>query len=112
MPYTEDTYFSNHCTKVLSIGGHHCTATDMRHAFSTAWRDFLLVRGGGQVDQELEAAAAALMGNKPASWDACYDDKARARPWTKMMALYPAFRAWVKAEHASKRQEQARDPLA
>ena len=111
-PFT-DSYFSTVCTGALSWDGHKCTATDMRHEFSTLWRDFEDSQlGSSSQQQQLEVAAATHMGNRPASWDVAYDDKADSRAMERMLAKYPAFVAWVKAQHASKRQHRARDPTA
>lgn len=109
----DDAPFSQFCTKVMSQDYKHTTATQMRHAFSTLHRDWQLSRGASQeaVDEE-EVAAAALMGNRPASWDATYDERARVRPMERVLAGYPAFKAWVKAKHAHKKQQRPRDPTA
>ena len=67
--YSSD-YWSQIGKAALSVGGTPCTARDMRHEFSTCWRDFVdhvpnsvLQMLGSQV----EAAAAYLMGNTPAA---------------------------------------------
>jgi len=106
------THFPLACSKALAIGQHHCTATDMRHEFSTAWRDWEASKAGiSQGPQQLEAAAATMMGNRPCSWNATYDDSAAGRPLQQVMAVYMEFCTWVEARHKNKRVQRERDPL-
>ena len=111
-PYSSD-YWSQIGKRALSAGGTPCTARDMRHEFSTSWRDFVdhvpnsvLQMLGSQV----EAAAAFLMGNTPDAWDAVYDDNMRTRAKEKVLKLYPKFVEYVQAEAALKRQQRPRNP--
>lgn len=112
VPYSEE-YFSMASTSALSFDNLRCTATNMRHEFSTNWRDFQEAQAtsNNQVDM-LEGAAATMMGNKPPSWDAAYDDKAASRPMQQVLATYPAFKAWVKSEAAAKKRCLPRNPHA
>lgn len=110
--YSSD-YWSQIGKAALSVGGTPCTARDMRHEFSTCWRDFVdhvpnsvLQMLGSQV----EAAAAYLMGNTPAAWDAVYDDNMRTRAKDKVLKLYPKFVEYVQAEAAKKKQHRPRNP--
>ena len=110
--YSSD-YWSQIGKAALSEGGTPCTARDMRHEFSTCWRDFVdhvpnsvLQMLGSQV----EAAAAYLMGNTPAAWDAVYDDNMRTRAKDKVLKLYPKFVEYVQAEAAKKKQQRPRNP--
>ncbi|KAL4855398.1 hypothetical protein ACK3TF_003947 [Chlorella vulgaris] len=106
-------YWSQIGRAALTVGSTPCTARDMRHEFSTSWRDFVdhvpnsvLQMLGSQV----EAAAAYLMGNTPAAWDAVYDDNMRARAKEKVLKLYPKFVEYVLAEAARRRQQRPRNP--
>lgn len=109
----DDAYFSQYCTSALSFGNRTSTATNMRHEFASWFRDFNSSQAASNnMQDDLEEAAATMMGNKPPSWDAAYDDKARIRPMEKVLAVYPAFKAWVMNEYATKRQQVPRDPHA
>ena len=59
---------------------------------------------------QVEAAAAYLMGNTPAAWDAVYDDNMRTRAKDKGLKLYPKFVEYVQAEAAKKKQHRPRNP--
>lgn len=100
---------------VLSIGSTKCTATDMRHEFSTSWRDFM-DSASGQVEDMLarhvEGAAAYMMGNSSAAWDATYDDNMRSRAKERVLILYPKFKEFVMAEASKRRQVRPRNPLS
>lgn len=112
-PYSEP-YFSQVASAALSLGSQHVTATDMRHEFCTAWRDFLdsiQVALLGLGSNLAEAAAASLMGNSPSSWDATYDDNRRLRAMDRIISMYPRFRQFVEAEHAKKKRQRPRNPL-
>ncbi|KAI3426834.1 hypothetical protein D9Q98_006781, partial [Chlorella vulgaris] len=114
---TKTAYSSEYCSQIgkvaLTVGSTPCTAMDMRHEFSTSWRDFVdhvptsvLQMLGSQV----EAAAAYLMGNTPSAWDAVYDDNLRTRAKEKVLKLYPTFVEYVLAEAAKRRQQRPRNP--
>ncbi len=100
---------------LLSMGNMKCTATDMRHEFSTNWRDFMDSVSGqllGMVASHVEGAAAFMMGNSSASWDATYDDNMRTRAKDRVLKLYPKFQEFVVAEAKKKKQVRPRDPTA
>lgn len=108
-----EPYFSQYSKQVLSSSDTQVRATDMRHEFSTAWRDFMDNPGTavqGISTTIVEGAAAHLMGNSSAAWDATYDDHMRTRALDRIIAMYPRFREFVKGEHARKRQQRPRDP--
>jgi hypothetical protein len=113
-PYTE-AYFSIGSCSILCLGEERVTANNMRHGFSTAWRNFMDnlqdSAWGGRLGV-LEAAAATLMGNTSSSWDAAYDDDIRIRGLNKIVSLYPKFRQFVYSQHARQREQRARNPLA
>lgn len=112
-PYTTD-YWSQAGAKALSMGNTHCTARDMRHEFSTKWRDFMGSVTGQLLDimaTHLEGAAAFMMGNTSAAWDATYDDNIRSRAKERVLKLYPKFQEFVKREAAMQRQHRSRNPL-
>lgn len=112
----EEQYFSQYACSALTFDSKkRSTATGMRHEFVSKFRDFQSTRASTHKEQEeLEEGAAMMMGNRPPSWNATYDDKVAMRPMEKVLAVYPAFKAWVLQEHeqASKRRKVARDPLA
>ena len=98
---------------VLSIGTLRCTATDMRHEFSTSWRDFMDCANGQVEDmlaRHVEGAAAYMMGNSSAAWDATYDDNMRSRAKERVLILYPKFKEFVMAEASKRRQVRPRNP--
>lgn len=100
---------------VLTIGTTKCTATDMRHEFSTNWRDFMDSASGQVVDmltRHVEDAAAFMMGNSSASWDATYDDNVRSRAKERVLMLYPKFQEFVMAEAGKRKQIRPRNPHA
>lgn len=112
MPYG-DEYWSHIGKGVLTDGDTPCTARDMRHEFSTWWRNFIdhapasvLQMLGNQVEE----AAAYLMGNTTSAWDATYDDNIRTRAKDRVIKLYPKFVEYVKAEAAKKKQMRPRNP--
>lgn len=112
-PHQSDASFSMFCTKALSYGGQKVTANAMRHAFSTSWRDFFDHTKGIQlVTRELEDGAAHVMGNRPPSWDATYDNNKKTRAMAKAIKLYPNFIEWVKEQAKLKKQVVPRNPLA
>ena len=112
MPHQSDASFSQYCTKALSHPGQHVTANAMRHAFSTNWRDFFDHTKGIQVvTKELEEGAAHLMGNRPPSWDATYDNHHKTRAMAKAVKLYPQFSEWVREQAKLKRKVVPRNPL-
>lgn len=111
-PYS-GPYISTAAKDVLSLGNTKCTATDMRHEFTTSWRDFMDSASGQVVDmlaRHVEGAAAYMMGNSSAAWDATYDDNMRSRAKERVLLLYPKFQEFVKAEAAKKRQVRPRNP--
>lgn len=115
-PFTE-AYFSINSTRILSLGAvaeNRVCANNMRHEFSTAWRNFMDnlqdSAWGGRLGV-LEAAAATLMGNTSSSWDAAYDDDVKVRGLNKIISLYAKFREYVKTQHARQVQRRARNPL-
>lgn len=98
---------------VLSLGSTKCTATDMRHEFSTNWRDFMDSGNGQVVDmltRHVEDAAAFMMGNSSAAWDATYDDNVRSRAKERVLLLYPKFQEFVMAEASKRKQIRPRNP--
>ena len=101
--------------RLLSNGKTQCTATDMRHEFTTNWRDFM-DSSSGQVESlltgQVEGAASFMMGNSPAAWDATYDDNIRSRAKERVLKLYPKFQEFVKAEGQKRKQMRLRDPTA
>jgi hypothetical protein len=106
-------YISMAAKDVLSIGTTKCTATDMRHEFSTNWRDFMDSSSGNLVDimvSHVEGAAAYMMGNSSAAWDATYDDNMRSRAKERVLLLYPKFQEFVVAEARKRRQVRPRNP--
>ena len=108
-----DEYWSHVGMGVLTDGAITCTARDMRHEFATHWRNFV-----GQapatvlqmLGQQMEAAAASLMGNTPSAWDATYDDDIMIRAKERVIKLYPKFVEYVKTEAAKKKQIRPRNP--
>ena len=115
IPYHElDPTFSSTCTKLLSSAAMGTiNAVDVRHAFSTAWRNFQQSPVGQQyVTKLIEAAAAAMCGNTSAAWDATYDDEQKTRGMHQVLVLWPRFTAWVKASAALKRHNIPRNPHA
>lgn len=111
-PHQSDASFSQACTKALSHGGERVTSNAMRHAFSTNWRNFFEHTKGIQlVTQELEDGAAHLMGNRPPSWDAAYDNNRKTRAMAKAIKLYPHYLDWVKEQAKMKKQVVPRNPL-
>lgn len=112
MPHQSDASMSQACTKALSPPGQHVTANAMRHAFSTTWRDFFDHTKGIQVvTKELENGAAHLMGNRPPSWDATYDNNHKTRAMGKVVKLYPQFIEWVREQAKLKKKVVPRNPL-
>jgi len=98
---------------VLSLGSIKCNATDMRHEFSTNWRDFMDSASGQVVDmlaRDVEGAAAYMMGNSSAAWDATYDDNMRSRAKERVLLLYPKFQEYVLAEASKRKQVRPRNP--
>lgn len=111
-PYS-GPYISIAAKDVLSLGNTQCTATDMRHEFSTNWRDFMDSASGQVVDmvaRHVEGAAAYMMGNSSAAWDATYDDNMRSRAKERVLLLYPKFQEFVMAEASKKKQIRPRNP--
>ena len=99
---------------VLSIGSTKCTATDMRQEFSTNRRDFMDSASGQVVDmltRHVEDAAAFMMGNSSASWDATYDDNVWSRAKERVLLLYPKFQEFVVAQASKRKQIRPRNPL-
>jgi hypothetical protein len=98
---------------VLSFGSSKCTATDMRHEFTTCWRDLMDSAHGQVADmlaRHLEGATAYMMGNSSAAWDATYDDNMRTRAKERVLKLYPKFQELMKAEAGMRRQVRPRNP--
>lgn len=112
-PYQKD-YWSQIGKAALSLGvGSPCNARELRHEFSTHWRDFIDHAPSNVLQMlgtQLEAAAAFLMGNTPAAWDATYDDNMRTRAKERVLKLYPNFVEYVKSEHNKKKQVRMRNP--
>lgn len=112
LPYG-DEYWSTIGKGVLTDGDTPCTARDMRHEFSTMWRNFIDYAPASvlqMLGNQVEAAAAYLMGNTTAAWDATYDDNIRTRAKDRVIKLYPKFVEYVKAEAAKKKQLRPRNP--
>lgn len=61
--------------------------------------------------QQLDAAAADLMLNSTAAWNATYDDSTRARGVQASLAMWPAFAAFVHEQHLDAQSATAWDPL-
>ena len=108
-PYSEE-YSSQAATSLLSSHGHHTTTTDVRHLFSTQFRNFRGSTAASRLEVELEEAAAALMGNSPPAWDATYDDDAQLRRKLRVLEEYPKFKEWVKTQAALHKQVKPRNP--
>lgn len=108
-------YFSIYCAKLLCFKGRTFHAIAMRHIFATSLRDFsnspkskLLQRA---ID-ELEVDCATMMGNKPPSWDAAYDDGSTlSRKISLAISHWADFEAFVKASHELIKSRVPFDPL-
>lgn len=112
-PYKLD-YFSTVVGNLLVFDGKRLTPTDFRHLFSTAWRDFINSPNTWVVDQavqQLEGAAAGLMLNSSAAWDATYDDSSINRSIHRVMAMWPKFVEFVKEQHLDQQSRTPYSPL-
>lgn len=83
--------------------------------FSTAWRDFTNdphTKLVSLTSQQLDAAAADLMLNSTAAWNATYDDSTRARGVQAPLSMWPAFTAFVREHHFDAASAVPWDPLS
>lgn len=112
--YTRE-YFSSVVTKALSFEGHRVTATDCRHLFATAWRDFVNSPYNQLHDlnvAQLTAAAADMMLNSTEAWNGTYDDTNRERGVYRTLAKWSMFRDFIERQYLDKASEEAWDPLS
>lgn len=108
-------YFSTYCARLMTFGNSTFHAIAMRHVFATSLREFahspkskLLQRA---ID-ELERDCATLMGNKPTSWDAAYDEgSSLTRKISLAIAHWPDFEAFVKETDSLLKSRKPFDPL-
>lgn len=107
-------YFSYIVSNVISFGGHHITANDVRHMFVTLWKDFLNSPSTKLLDltiHDLSACAADLMLNSTAAWSISYDDTLRSRAIHTSLHLWPQFIEFVKQAHIDVTSTKPWDPL-
>ena len=80
----------------------------------TCWNDYIdqaqLAPEDG-VAQLLKDAAAVLVGNSTVAWQQSYDARARSRAMDRVHAHYPAFRVFVRQQHARALATVAKDPI-
>lgn len=109
-----DAYFSHVIGKALSGEGPWVAFLDVRSLWITAFSDY--VARAELTPQDVTAAmlkeaAASLCGNSTKTWLRSYDVRAHRRGYQRVMAHYPAFKQFVKEQHAHAQATLPRNPI-
>jgi hypothetical protein len=110
----EDAYFSQIISKALSVTGEKVAFVDVRSLWITAFSDYV---GRAELSPQdvtaamLKEAAASLCGNSTKTWLRSYDVRAHRRGYQRVMGHYPAFKQFVKEQHAHAAATVARNPI-
>lgn len=107
-------YFSITSTAILSGCGLSCCYQDIRHLYGTLFSMYLgqatLTAEDVGIDH-MRQAASSLMGTSTLAWDRTYDASARQRAHRRVVAHYPAFREFVRADMARQQVTAPRNPI-
>lgn len=109
-----DAYFSQIITNALAVTGQRLAFVDVRSMWITAFSDYVGSAELGPQDVTaamLREAAASLCGNSTNTWLKSYDVKAHRRGYQRVVGHYPAFKEFVKGQHAHAAATVARNPI-
>lgn len=109
-----EAYYSQVLSKAMVVDGLWVNCLEVRRQFATLWTDYLAKAEFGPNDTTMvimREGAAALMGNSSKVWDRNYDNKARERAYSRIIAHYPKFKEFVAEGHANELAMVPRNPI-